>query len=390
MSRVIAATVLNLLFACSALAAPPVGVDVSNAIIKRYSPTIDEMGRNGWDHSNSAVLHGMEKIYRRTQDKVYLNYIKAFADQFVANDGSIKALQPNLDGMHPGVLCLFLYEETGEKKYLQAAKVMRDMMVGTAAQPTTFRRTPQGGYWHKSEAKYTNVMTVDGLYMAYPFLVRYALVAEEPALLDLAASQILMVSEHSFDQRAKLVYHGWDFGKAQPWAHPITGNSSQFWSRATGWYSMALVDVLEHLPTTDPHYGKLLFLFQNLAQGIAAAQHTDGYWYHVLDAPTRAGNYPETSASGMMVYSLQKGVNLKLLDPSYSAVAHRGWQAMQKNITRFTDGGAQVNSVAPGMGVQVDYDAYVAIRPVSVPAAAGKQHAHGYIAALMAASVMEN
>lgn len=390
MSRVISPAILSLLFACSAHAAPPLGVDLSNAIIKRYSPTIEEMGRNGWDHSNSAVLHGMEKIYRRTRDKAYLNYIKAFADQFIDSDGSIKALRPNLDGIHPGVLCLFLYEETGEKKYLQAAKTMRDMMLGTAAQPTTFKRTPQGGYWHKSEDKYKNVMTVDGLYMAYPFLVRYALVAKEPALLDLATTQILMVSERSFDPRTKLVYHAWDYGKEQPWAHPITGTSSQFWSRASGWYSMAMVDVLEHLPTTHPQYGKLLFLFQSLAEGIKAAQHTDGYWYHVLDAPTKAGNFPESSASGMMVYSLQKGVNLQLLDPAYSAVAQRGWQALQKNITRFTDGGAQINSVAPGMGVQNDYDAYVAIRPISVPVAVGKHHAHGYIAVLMAASVMEN
>jgi unsaturated rhamnogalacturonyl hydrolase len=226
--------------------------------------------------------------------------------------------------------------------------------------------------------------------MAYPFLVRYALVAREPALLDLATSQILMVSERSFDQRTKLVYHGWDYGKEKPWAHPITGNSSQFWSRATGWYSMALVDVLEHLPANHPQYGKLLFLFQNLAEGIKTAQHPGGDWYHVLDVPAKAGNFPESSATGMMVYSLQKGVNLKLLDSAYSAVAQRGWQALQQKITRYTDGGTQVNSVAPGMGVQNDYDAYVAIRPISVPVAAGKHHAHGYIAALMAASVMEN
>ena len=104
--RLVFPALLGLLFACSAHAAAPLGVEVSNAIMKRYTPTIDAMGHNGWDHSNSVVLHGMEKIYGRTGDKAYLQYIQAFADQFINADGSIKALHASMDGMHPGVLCL--------------------------------------------------------------------------------------------------------------------------------------------------------------------------------------------------------------------------------------------------------------------------------------------
>lgn len=390
MLRHLLATALLLALTGQAIAAPPVGVALSNAIVQRHTPTIDSMGGYGWDHTNSAVLHGMEKIYLRTGDKAYLAYIKAYADQFIGSDGSIKSPKLNLDGMHPGVLCLFLYEQTGEQKYMLAARAMRDLMVGTPARPSSFRRSPIGGYWHKSEDKYKNVMTVDGLYMAYPFLVRYGLAASEPALLDLAAGQILMAAAGSFDPRMNLPFHGWDWGKEKPWANPVTGTSPHYWSRASGWFSMALVDVLEVLPPAHPRYGELLLLFRSLAQGLKAVQHTDGYWYHVLDTPTRAGNYPESSGTGMIVYALQKGVNLKLLEPAYAAVALRGWSALQGNIGKAPDGGPQVNSVAPGMGVQADYAAYVAIRPVSVPGAAGKQQPHGYIGVLMAASVMEH
>jgi len=61
-------------------------------------------------------------------------------------------------------------------------------------------------------------------------------------------------------------------------------------------------------------------------------------------------NYPEASSTGMIVYALQKGVDLKILDKSYSGVAQKGWQALQANITTYKDGGPQINSVAPGMG----------------------------------------
>ncbi|MEO7497781.1 MAG: glycoside hydrolase family 88 protein [Massilia sp.] len=322
------ATVADAAAAAAASDPPPasaLGTRLSNAIISRYSPTIEEMGHYGWDHSNSAVLHGMQKVYQRTRDPAILNYIRAYADLFVRPDGSIRDLHHNLDGMHPGVLCLFLYQETGERKYLAAARTMRDIFIGTPDQPSTFKRTAEGGYWHKSEDHYKNVMSVDGTYMVYPFLVQYAVVAKEPALLDVATAQILMVASHSFNTKFNLQYHGWDYGKAQPWANPITGTSSQFWSRSAGWFSMTLVDVLEALPKEHRDYARLLFLYRSLAQGVKAAQKEDGFWYDVLDAPAANGNFAETSGTGMIVYALQKGVNLGLLDGAYRDVARRGW-----------------------------------------------------------------
>ncbi|GGY81831.1 unsaturated rhamnogalacturonyl hydrolase YteR [Cellvibrio zantedeschiae] len=364
---------------------------LAGSIVKRYTPTIDAMTHHGWDHSNSAILHGIEKIYLKNHDKKYLRYIKAYADQFVNADGSIKGLLLTLDGMHPGVICLFLYEQTGDKKYLLAAKTMRDHLIGTPIKPSQFNKTPEGGYWHKTDEKYKNVMSVDGLYMAYPFLVHYAVIANEKELLDVAAKQILLAAERSYNIKANLPYHAWNYDKEKPWANKITGTSSQFWSRTTGWYSMALVDVLEYFPKDHPAYNNILLAFQSLAQGIKASQNPqDGLWYQVLDAYDKPLNYPETSGSAMIVYALQKGVNLKLIDAAYHDIAEKGWSGIKTKVATFNDGGPQINSVAPPMGSQINYDGYVAIRPVSVPVAEGAHYPHGYIGVLMAASVMEN
>ena len=367
-----------------------IGESVSNAIIKRHQPTINQLTNSGWDHANSVVLHGMEKIYLKNGDRDYLLYIKRYADEFIDADGNVNGLSLTLDGLHPGTFCLFLYEQTGEKKYLQAAHHMREHFLGSESRPSAFSKTPDGGYWHKNVEKYRNVMTVDGLYMVYPFLVRYALMTKQPLLLDIAADQILLVSERSFNIKYNLPYHTWNYDKTKEWANPITGTSSQFWSRASGWFAMALVDVLEYFPKSHPKYDELLFLYQSLAQGIKATQNPgNGFWYQVLDAPDEKGNYPEASGTGMMVYALQKGVNLKLLDKSYADAAEKGWRAFKTKVVAYEDGGPQITSFAPGMGSQVDYEAYVAIRPVSIPSPSGKQHTHGYIAALMASSVME-
>lgn len=369
----------------------PIGVWVSNAIIERYQPTIDTLTHHGWDHSNSVVLHGIEKIYAKTENVQYLDYIKKYADDYINEDGSIKSLLTTLDGMHPGVICLFLYQQTGQEKYRIAAKNMRNHLLGTEEDPSLFNRTPDGIYWHKNDEKYKNVISVDGLYMKDPFLVRYGLMFNEPSLIDHSLNQVLAVAQRSFNIKTNLPFHAWSYDKSKPWADPITGQATQHWSRASGWFVMALVDILQYLPKEHPQYKKIHFLYQRVAQGLKSTQNPeDGLWYHVLDAYQQKDNYPEISATGMIVYALAKGVELKLLSQDYLLVANRGWKSMQTYIKTYTDGGPQITSVAPGMGSQIDYQAYVAIRPVSVPGKETTQYSHGYVGVLMAASVMES
>ena len=360
-----------------------------DALIQRYQPDIDAMTGKGWDHSNSAILSGVAKVYVRQRKPEYLDYIRSFVDRYVAEDGSVSSLSDTLDEMHPGVLCLFMFEQTGEDRYRRAAANMRDHFFGTPQRPSPFRRTAEGGYWHKALDKYRNVMSVDGIYMIYPFLARYAALFDDAQSIATAARQILLISERSFNTTHGLPYHAWHAEKSFAWANPVTGTSPHFWSRASGWYAMGLVDVIEHMPSSHPQYPTLLFLLRSLADGVCRHQHSDGMWYQVLDHAGAPGNYPESSATGMLAYALHKGVRLGLLPDRCRDHALRGWQALQSHITTHTDGGPQINSVAPAMGVQIDYAAYIAIRPVSVPSDGNVQHPHGYIGALMAAAEIE-
>ena len=226
--------------------------------------------------------------------------------------------------------------------------------------------------------------------MVQPFLTNLAAVTNDTALFNTVAEQIMIISERSFNIKLQLPYHAWHYDKSKPWAHPITGTSTQFWSRACGWFGMALVDVLEHFPKQHKDYSKLSQLLVEFAQGVVNTQHPKtGFWYQVMDARDRVNNYPETSATGMLVYTLKKGVTLGLLDNSYEQYANKGWAALKTKIGTYRDGGPVIHSFAPGMGSQNTYEDYVAIRPVSIPSKAKKQHAHGYIGVLMAAAVME-
>lgn len=366
------------------------GAQFANAIIDRYQPTINVMTNKGWDHSNSIILHGIEKISAHTNNPTYINYIKSFVDANVTADGSIADLKPALDGIHPGLLCLFLFEKTGDMKYKTAATNMKNYLLGTTEKSSVFKKNPEGGYWHKNEEQYSHVMSVDGIYMACPFLIKYGKMFNDPACFDVATFQTLLVASHSFNISSNLPYHAWDYSKSKPWSNPITGTSSQVWSRSVGWFAMALVDILENLPDTHKDYNTILYLFQQLAEGIKISQNTtDGLWYQVVTKTDAERNYPETSGSGMIIYALKKAINHAWIDTSFNAVTSRGWKGLKEYITIFSDGKPQLTSVAPAMGCKKNLEEYLAVRPVNCPSSGGTQHPHGYCGILMAASVME-
>lgn len=366
------------------------GVQFSDAIITRYQPTIDVFTNKGWDHTNSIVLYGIEKTYSKHKNPTYLKYIKDFVDDFVDEKGQIKGLKPELDAIHPGVLCLFLYEETKEEKYKMAATQLKNYIVGTSTIPSLFRKTPDGGYWHKNNGNYDNVMTIDGVYMANPFLLKYGLLFNDNECVDIALFQTFLAASKMFNIETHLPYHGYDYKKTETWASPITGTASQVWSRNVGWFSMALADMLETLPASHKDYKKLLYLYQQLAIGIKNTQNTkDALWCQLINHKDLADNYSETSGSGMILYALKKGVNNKWLDDSYASIVENGWNGLKKYITVYSDGKPQIKSFCPGMGIKNTIKEYLDVRPFDCPSTTFKNQPHGYFGVLMAASVME-
>ncbi len=332
------------------------------------------------------------KLYNETDSVKYLNYIKAYIDLYVNASGTVTGLGTTVDKIQPGVVCLFLYEKTGQSKYLNAAINIKNYLLSTS--PINFNKTPDGGYWHKNDGAMNNVMMVDGMYMLHPFLVRCGHVLNDPTLYDAATFQLLHMGIKAMPAPATLPKHAWDYTKSRVWANTTTGMSTDTWSRGTGWYMMALADVLEYLPTTHSNYAAILELFQRMSSGVAANQHVinanTSLWYQVVDKPLQSGNYDESSGSGMFVYALKKGVDHGWLDSAtYLPVCRKGWAGMQTKIGTYTDGKPQIQGFCPATNVLNTTAAYTALLPVNCPVASGTQHPHGYCGILMATSSME-
>jgi uncharacterized protein YjdB len=367
-------------------------VKFSNAIISRYQPTISAMQpTKGWEYSNGIILHGMEKVYLQTGTASYLNYIKAYIDTYVNSSGTIATtnLSTTVDKIQPGVLCLFLYEQTGDIRYKTAATQLRNYLLTSGG----FSKTPDGGYWHKNDGNYNNVMMVDGMYMLHPFLAKYGAMFGDTTCTGVATFQLLLLASHVMYSPRTLPKHAWDYTKTKTWASTTTGESTDVWSRGTGWYMMALADVLQYLPTSHYRYARILDLFQRMSAGVAANQHpTTGLWYQVVDKRTETGNWTESSGSGMFVYALKKGVDNGWLSGStYTPVIDKGWTGLQTQIATLTDG-PQIRQFCVASGVVNNTAAYYSLGKTNCPTGypwSGTQHPHGYCGILMAASEME-
>jgi unsaturated rhamnogalacturonyl hydrolase len=287
-----------------------------------------------WGYEDGFRLDGMVAEWHNTADPAIFNYIKSAVDPCIAADGSVvgyKAETHTLDNIEMGRAVLFLYRVTSQPKYALAAKFLHDQL---DLQP----RTASGDYWHKQV--YPNQMWLDGAYMAEPFRAEYAVTFQSPADFDDIAKQLLLMDAHMRDPKTGLLRHGWDESKQMPWADKTTGLSPEVWGRAMGWYSMALVDVLDWFPKDHPQRATLVAALNRIMAAVVKVQDSKtGLWWQVMTHDSEPGNYFEASASCMLPYALAKGVRMGYLPQADEAPARRAWEGIQKQfLTSNPDG----------------------------------------------------
>lgn len=195
-----------------------------------------------------------------------------------------------------------------------------------------------GGWFHKYN--YVDQVWCDGMYMGPALLaqlINYKNATNNVSNDDwsLLTKQFSITWEQLRDSKTGLLYHGMtatptitDWSKD---AIPTSYHSGAFWGRANAWYMLALVDVLELMPTSNTNYSTLKGYLEKLAASIASYQNADGTWYQVLDQKDNAlnGNYEESSCSALFTAAYLKALRLKLLESSkYETMAKKAYVAL--------------------------------------------------------------
>lgn len=200
-----------------------------------------------------------------------------------------------------------------------------------------------GGWFHKS-SDYTDQMWCDGQYMGPALLAQIIKHTGKTNNIsdndwDMIAKQFSITWAQLYDKTTGLLYHGFTANPGDnastSWAGISKDNvyhSASFWGRANAWYFLALVDILEVMPTNNTYYSTFKGYLTDLAAGIKKYQdETTGCWYQVMDKvpASLTGNYLEASCSSIFTAGYLKAIRLGLLDKAtYEPIAKKAYEGL--------------------------------------------------------------
>jgi unsaturated rhamnogalacturonyl hydrolase len=326
-------------------------VEVANMIINTRSTHMN------WDYTVGLLLEGVLRVYERTGDQRYLNFINEWAQYHITDDGTIMAdasteIEINsLDNIMPGFTILHLYKETGNERFKLAADRLR-------ARFDTYPRNPDGCFWHMTDLN--GELWLDGLYMGMPFLTTYGkMFDDEDYAYSEAIHQFKLHIDYLMDKETGLLLHAYDYDGSEPWALPPYNRSPYAWGRAIGWVMMGLTEILDIIPENFPQRDSIVAQYKTVLRSLATYQDPGtGLWYQVIDHQNDPGNWLETSCSMMYVYSMSRAIKKGFLEESYKSNVESGYMGVLTKISEDESNMVYLKDISEGTGVSSDIQYY--------------------------------
>ena len=298
-----------------------------------------------WSYVMGIELEGMLDTYLRYGGEDIRRYCLEYTDTMINEKGDIRGydiLDYNLDNIRTGHFVTRMYQQWPEAKNLKA---MQLMMKQLQEQPRTIADKV---YWHK--AIYAYQVWLDGIFMGLPYRCLTAPITEKAGLgkrkpleADIrinniyndAVNQLKITYERTLDAKTGLNRHAYDETRKSFWADKETGLSQHCWGRAQGWYTMALIEVLDALPESYSRRSEVIDLLQKDFDAILKWQDKkSGVWYQVMDSPERKGNYLESTCSAMFTYALLKAYRKGYVGAKYRDAGIRAYKGIINKFIR--------------------------------------------------------
>jgi unsaturated rhamnogalacturonyl hydrolase len=324
----------------------------AETIMERY-PDYRQAYWKDWTYVQGYMFQGFEMLYHATRDKKYLDYMKGYVDHFVDSEGNFTGDSlTNLDNLMTGTTIVALYEYTRDKRYRIAANQFRKVF-------DSYPRS-DGQFWHGNKSPN---MWVDGIFMGQMFLLRYGKsIGDAEYSYDEAARQISVFAKHCRKGSTGLYYHAWtEAPEKTTWADPTNGLSPEVWSEGLGWFALVIVEALAQIPQGHPQRSAVEDIYRGLTAGLAGTQDPiSGGWFMIVDRGDRPGNWIDPSGTAMFVYSIQRGIELGLLDPTvFGPVVERAYRSLVESARINDQGLVDIHGAGDGITIKKDYETYI-------------------------------
>ncbi len=289
-----------------------------------------------WSYYNGVVMEGLFDIAEAGADPDgrYADYVKRYFDALiVTGEDGCPHVSRNLGGYVDchGADCyktagLLVREAPGSETYMQVCRELYRDLTDEAHVNSTGHIVPKEyteaalgrNYWHswRNDKPPKYKVWLDGIYMLQPFISRFAALTGDRAQLELVNGRLSWVAKNMLASNG-LYYHA---------ANSADDVCPYHWTRAMGWYGMAMADVMEVLP--EEFIPERKAALKTFVDGVLKYQKPEGLWANVADWETTETNRLEVSGTSMMVYTILKGVRRGWLDRSCLEPAVKGFTAI--------------------------------------------------------------
>jgi len=309
--------------------------------MKRTSKSylLDFSTKPKWSYVMGIELEGMLDTYLKYGGEDIRKYCQEYTDTMINEKGDIRGyniLDYNLDNIRTGHFVTRMYQQWPEAKNLLAMKTMMRQLMD---QPRTIADKV---FWHK--AIYAYQVWLDGIFMGLPFRCLTAAITANNTdlkrgnyikIYDDAVNQLKITYDRTLDPVTGLNRHAYDETRKAFWADKETGLSQHCWGRAQGWYTMALIEVLDALPENYKRRSEVIDLLVKDFDAILKWQDKkSGVWYQVMDSPDRKGNYLESTCSAMFTYALLKAYRKGYVSAKYRDAGIRAYKGIINNFIK--------------------------------------------------------
>ncbi len=284
--------------------------------------------KQAWRYYHGVMLQSFLMNASGTESENIYGFLQTYFNAHIESDGTVTQYITNeLDSVPPARTLASLVGRVGftDAKYQKAIQFVMDEIYKL----TQYSQEDAGGNFIHKKSWTTWNIGLDGLYMAQPFFMECAKALDEGRLDSLKIKgsattadairqdvyrRFIWVADNMYMSDSNLYHHGWNVNSK-------AGNGVA-WSRGTGWYVAALVDVIELMPSDLTVDGKncraeLIVRLKKVIDGMLRYQDVStGMWYNITATtePVNSsdGKYPnrlETSGTALMAYSMMKAYN---------------------------------------------------------------------------------
>lgn len=282
---------------------------VAEAAVRRHLAT------NPLDHYAGIVtLHGLLRLAGASSSKRLAKEAKALLKPFYS--GEIK----KVGGVYSKMYCCggnatgWLALAFGDKDALESSVSHAEELI--ASHP----RDKDGIF---GKLQNPSQIWIDSAFAVCPFLVFAGKASGKVEFYDEACKQIFGMDAKLLDKSNGLYHQSLNFAGPDKL-------SADHWSRGNGWGAIALAEMAAELPESYAGAAKARELFVRLMEACVKVQDADGLWHQEMSDET---SYVETSGTGLILYSMGRGLEKGILPKSFMDNFKRGLNGYLRYIS---------------------------------------------------------